>query len=124
VSLDAATLGNPAAAQVGIAVALGLIIGKPVGITLFSWLAVKLRFAVLPAGVNWGMLMATGMLAGIGFTVALFITALAFTDPVHVAGSKLGTLAGSAVATVVGLGALAHFMRSPPPPPPAALSGD
>jgi len=124
VSLDAATLGNPAAAQVGIAVALGLIIGKPVGITLFSWLAVKLRFAVLPAGVNWGMLMATGMLAGIGFTVALFITALAFTDPVHVAGSKLGILAGSAVATVAGLAALAHFMPSPPPPPPAALSGD
>ena len=83
-----------------------LLLGKPVGIALFSWLAVRFGLAVLPRGVNWRSILATGVLAGIGFTVALFVTALAFTDPVATAGSKIGILVGSLFATLIGLAIL------------------
>jgi len=106
VVLDAGILGNPETGQVGLAVALGLLIGKPIGITLFSFVAVKAGLAALPRGVGWGAIAATGLLAGIGFTVALFITNLAFSDPLHIAGAKVGILAGSALATLLGLVAL------------------
>ncbi len=106
VHLDASTLSNPATQKVGMAVALGLLIGKPIGITLVSWLAVRSGLAALPRGVGWGAVAATGMLAGIGFTVALFITSLAFIDPAHTAGAKVGILSGSAIATVLGVGIL------------------
>jgi NhaA family Na+:H+ antiporter len=113
VHLDASTLADPMTQRVGIAVALGLLIGKPIGIGLFSWIAVRTGLAILPRGVNWGALTATGLLAGIGFTVALFITSLAFTDPIQIAGSKLGILAGSATATVLGLLVLRHSLSGP-----------
>jgi NhaA family Na+:H+ antiporter len=70
--------------------------------------------AILPRGVNWGALAATGLLAGIGFTVALFITSLAFTDPGQTAGAKLGILSGSALATVLGLLVLQRSLPKPP----------
>ncbi len=117
VRFDAATLGDPLAERVAIAVALGLFIGKPIGVTLFSWLAVRSRVADLPRGVNWGALFATGILAGIGFTVALFVTALAFEDPLSTAGSKVGILAGSLLATVVGLVVLARTLPTEPTSP-------
>jgi NhaA family Na+:H+ antiporter len=103
VIFEADVLDNSESMNVAIAVFLGLVVGKPLGITIFSYLAVRLGFARLPEGVNWSTLCATGMLAGIGFTVALFITVLAFNEPAHIAGSKIGILAGSVVATVVGL---------------------
>ena len=106
VVIDASTFGDPTGQRVGIAVALGLLLGKPLGIALFSWVAVRVGIAVLPRGVNWRAILATGVLAGIGFTVALFVTALAFTDPTAVAGAKLGILAGSLVATILGLAIL------------------
>lgn len=103
VHIDAEVLGNPQAVQVGIAVAVGLLLGKPIGITLFSFLAVKLGFANLPSKVQWKSLAAVGVIAGIGFTVALFVTALAFKDPAFTSGSKLGILGGSVLATLIGM---------------------
>lgn len=103
VHLDASTLSNPETEKVAIAVALGLLIGKPIGITAMSWVAVRTGLAALPRGVGWGAIAATGVLAGIGFTVALFITSLAFVDPAHTAGAKVGILCGSAIATVLGV---------------------
>lgn len=103
VALDPAMLRDPMAERVMLGVAAGLLIGKPIGITAFSWLAVRLRIAELPRGVNWQAIMATGVLAGIGFTVALFVTALAFQNPIFTAGSKVGILLGSILATVLGL---------------------
>jgi len=103
VALDPDMLRDPVAEKVMLGVALGLLIGKPVGITAFSWIAVKLRVAELPRGVSWTAIMATGVLAGIGFTVALFVTALAFDHPVFTAGAKVGILLGSIIATVLGL---------------------
>lgn len=110
VVLDTSTLGEPMALSVAWAVALGLVVGKPVGVTLFSWLAVRSGLAELPPGVNWGMIAATGVLAGIGFTVALFVTSLAFDDPIFVAGSKIGILGGSVLATAAGLMVLARSL--------------
>ena len=62
---------------VALAVALGLLLGKPIGIVLFSYLAVRLGVAKLPEGVNWWVLLGGGFLAGIGFTMSLFIAGLA-----------------------------------------------
>jgi NhaA family Na+:H+ antiporter len=120
VHLEASTLADPLAMRVAVAVALGLLVGKPVGITLFAWLSVRIGLATMPKGVNLLALFATGMLAGIGFTVALFISALAFKDPVVTAGSKVGILVGSTVACVVGLAAL---NRALPKQAPAATGG-
>ena len=89
------------------AVAAGLFVGKPLGIVLFSWLAVKLRIAALPLGVNWRMVGAASCLAGIGFTMSLFIASLALDDALLSAG-KIGTILGSVLSGVVGL-SLLHF---------------
>jgi NhaA family Na+:H+ antiporter len=118
VRLDASTLGDPLAQGVALAVALGLVLGKPVGITLFGWAAVRAGVAVLPAGIGWGAIAGAGALAGIGFTVALFITVLAFEDPVAIAGAKVGILAGSVVATLAGVALLGRAL------PRTAMRGD
>lgn len=81
------------------------VLGKPVGVVLFSLVAVKLRWAVLPEGLSWGMLAAGSLLTGIGFTMALFIAELAF-DPVLLDSVKLGVMGASVVSGVAGLLAL------------------
>lgn len=82
----------------------GLFIGKPVGIILFCWLALRLRLAKLPQGAAFKQIMAVGVLCGIGFTMSIFIATLAFGDvDTHmVAWAKLGILTGSILAAVVG----------------------
>ncbi|MCS7301328.1 MAG: Na+/H+ antiporter NhaA [Fimbriimonadales bacterium] len=94
-------------------VALGLLIGKPLGITLFSWLAVRLGLAQLPRGINFIHIAGVGFLAGIGFTMALFIGGLAFRgDELNYA--KLGILTGSALAGVIGFTLLRLWTRPQP----------
>ncbi|HET7234022.1 MAG TPA: Na+/H+ antiporter NhaA [Longimicrobium sp.] len=87
---------------VTIGVLLGLLIGKPLGITLFAWLATRLRVAALPGGCNWRALHAVSWLGGIGFTMSLFITGLAFRDEALVTDAKVGIFAASAAAAVAG----------------------
>lgn len=96
-SSGGATLFDP----VPLGVALGLLLGKPIGITLFSWLAVRLGVSSLPAYVNWPRLHAAAWLGGIGFTMSLFIAGLALDGPALNA-AKIGLLVGSLVAGVVG----------------------
>ena len=110
VAFDASSLGDAQAQRVAIAVVLGLLLGKPVGITLFAWLAVRAGVAELPSRVGWSQIVGAGVLAGIGFTVALFIAALAFEDTRFVAGAKVGILAASLVATVLGAALLARVL--------------
>jgi NhaA family Na+:H+ antiporter len=81
----------------------GLVIGKPLGILLFCRLAIAAGWAILPASVSWKHIAAAGLLAGIGFTMSIFITLLAFSDPQTVAGSKLAILLASTCAALLGL---------------------
>ena len=110
VAIDAGALADPLAPRVALAVALGLLVGKPLGVTLFCWIGVRFGLAALPAGVGWGSLLGAGILGGIGFTMALFITALAFEDPALAAASKLGVMAASVLATGLGLAVLARTL--------------
>ncbi|MCG6156919.1 Na+/H+ antiporter NhaA [Rubinisphaera margarita] len=95
------------ASSVSVAVIAGLVIGKPVGILLCSWVAVKLGIARLPADITWRHLAGGGFLAGIGFTMALFITSLAFADADLLRATKVGVLVGSLISAVVGMVILA-----------------
>jgi NhaA family Na+:H+ antiporter len=87
---------------VGLGVVLGLFIGKKAGIFLASWLIIRSGKASLPEGVTWGQLSGAGTLAGIGFTMSLFVTELAFKDPVLINEAKVGVLAASVISGVVG----------------------
>jgi NhaA family Na+:H+ antiporter len=116
VRIQASALADPLATHVMLAVALGLLLGKPLGVTLASWLAVRLRIAALPEGVGWGAILGAGILAGIGFTMALFITALALEPPELAAASKVGVLAASVLAAGAGLLLLARVLPKPAKP--------
>lgn len=106
VELGGGAVRDAATSPVAAGVALGLLVGKPAGITLAAFVAVRVGVASLPAGVRWRDLAAVSMVAGIGFTVSLFISALAFTDAAFVAEAKMAILAGSAMSGVAGLVAL------------------
>jgi Na+:H+ antiporter, NhaA family len=84
-------------------IVLGLTLGKPIGIFVACWLAVRAGIAQLPFGVTWPHMLATGVLAGIGFTMSLFIASLAFVDVENLATAKLSILIASSLAGAVGL---------------------
>lgn len=96
-------------------IAAGLLVGKPLGIAAFSWLAVKLRVAQFPEGAGLRQIVALGALGGIGFTVAIFIANLAFPDPADVEAGKIAILIASASAGVIGY-LLLRFSTSHPEP--------
>lgn len=83
-------------------IAVGLVIGKTLGIFLFSWLAIKIGFAEKPTGVNWNQLFGVGILGGIGFTMSIFVTLLAFDSPTLINNGKLAILFSSLVAGLIG----------------------
>ena len=93
-------------------VVLGLFIGKPVGVVLASYLAVKAKVASLPDRVGWRQMIGVGILAGIGFTMSLFIADLAFTDATHLMHAKLAILSGSILAGTAGFLLLWRHGRS------------
>lgn len=94
---------------VAVAVAAGLIVGKPAGIVLLSFLAVRLGLAKLPDGVSWGALAGAGFLAGIGFTMALFIAGLAL-DGELLANAKVGVMSASVIAALLGMAILSWLL--------------
>lgn len=100
-------LGHP----VAIAVVAGFILGKPLGVVGFAWLAVCLRLAVRPRGLDWSTLAGGGLLAGIGFTMALFIANLAFHDHLREV-AKVGIMAGSLASAVSGIAVLSWLDRN------------
>jgi len=85
---------------------LGLLAGKPIGIMLFSWIGVKIKVSSLPAGTSWKHIAGTGMLAGIGFTMSIFIAGLSYKEPAVLDISKLSILAGSTLSALFGIGVL------------------
>lgn len=92
---------------VAVAVAAGLFVGKPLGVLLLSWLAVRGGLAWLPDGVSRGMVLGGGCLAGIGFTMSMFVAGPAQGNE-HLAAGKIGTLSGSVLSAIVGTAVLAR----------------
>ncbi|WP_052096725.1 Na+/H+ antiporter NhaA [Achromobacter sp. RTa] len=100
--LGLATLAQP----VPLGVALGLFLGKQLGVFGFAWLAIKSGIASLPRHASFTQLYGVALLCGIGFTMSLFIGALAFTDPAAVDATKIGVLTGSLASAVAGFALL------------------
>jgi len=110
VVIDIGALADPLALRVALGIGAGLLFGKAFGVTLFCWVAVRLGMARLPSGVGWGSLFGAAILGGIGFTMALFITALAFSDPALAAASKVGVMVASVIATLCGVFVLSRTL--------------
>jgi NhaA family Na+:H+ antiporter len=102
VALDAPSLRAAATSRVAVGVLAGLVAGKAIGVLGASWLAVRIGLARLPQGATWPHVAGVALLAGIGFTVSLFITDLAFTAEADLNAAKIGILAASVLAGVLG----------------------
>lgn len=109
IGMDVATLLGP----IPLGIAAGLFIGKQVGIYAFTWAAIRAGLASIPQGVSWAQIYGASLLAGIGFTMSLFIGILAFSDPAQAAGVRIGVLAGSLLSAVAGY----IFLRATSPAP-------
>lgn len=101
VGVDLTTGGS---SYVMLGVGIALVAGKPIGVIAATWFMVRLGWARLPSGVTWGGVCLIGMLAGIGFTMSIFIAMLAFSDQSLLAAAKLGVLLGSLTSAILGLG--------------------
>lgn len=99
-------VGGAGFGPIPIGIFLGLLLGKPIGILGFSWLALRLRWARLPDGVRWVHLLGAGCLAGIGFTMALFIGYLAFGPSAELEEAKRAIIIASVASAIVGMGIL------------------
>ena len=102
VALSGGEIASATTDRVTLGVLLGLVVGKQVGVTLFSWLAVRLGLAALPSGVTWQHVYGASWLAGIGFTMSLFVAGLAFGESDSLERAKVGLLAASALAGAAG----------------------
>lgn len=109
-------LGEAITSDVALGVAMGLVVGKTLGISIFTWLAVKLKLGVLPRLTNWRHIVSLAAVAGIGFTVSLFVTGLAFTHPILTDEAKIGIFVGSFTAGLIGY----VMLRTAPAPSRAA----
>jgi Na+:H+ antiporter, NhaA family len=103
VSLQGLQLRAAAPLAVGAGIVSGLVLGKPIGILLASFAAVRLKLCVLPEGVRWTHMVLVGLLGGIGFTMSIFIANLAFEDAPLLAAAKFAVLVASALAAALGL---------------------
>ena len=87
---------------VSLGIVAGLFIGKPLGITLFAWLAIRSGQADMPPGVSWKQIWGVACVAGVGFTMSIFVGELAFADPALVGTAKMGILLASLVSGILG----------------------
>ena len=113
---------------ISLGIAIGLALGKPVGILSFVWIAVRTGLARLPSGVDWQLMQGAALLAGIGFTMSLFIGTLAFSGAEQAASVRVGVLSGSLLSGIAGFLVLRHRLLrlgAVPGRPPArpALEG-
>jgi NhaA family Na+:H+ antiporter len=102
VRLSTGSMGDALSSPVAIGIVAGLVLGKIVGISAAAWLAVKLNLGRLPDGVSWRVIFGGSAVAGIGFTVSLFIAGLAFSDPRLIDQAKIGVLFASCIAGTIG----------------------
>lgn len=101
---------DSSATQIASGIILGLVVGKVLGIVSASWIVIKLNLARLPSGSSWNQIIGVGMVAGIGFTVSIFITELAFTNQEHIEIAKMSIFIASIISAVLGYFAL-RFMN-------------
>lgn len=102
-------LSEALTSRVSLGIILGLFVGKPIGITLLSYLSVKLKVAILPEGIRWPHIFGASVLGGIGFTMSLFISGLSFTAPELLNYSKVAILAASVLSALVGILFLLYY---------------
>lgn len=103
VVLSARALDAPGATGVALGVVLGLVVGKLLGVIFSTWIVVRLGFGALPDGARWAQVVGIAAIAGIGFTVSLFVAELAFDDPGLVDAAKAGVLLASVLASALGV---------------------
>ncbi len=101
ITLESEMIGG-LTSSLGLGISLGLLLGKPVGILLTSYLCTKLKLSSLPEGSTWRHIMGVGLLAGIGFTMSIFIAILSFGDPQNISEAKLSILITSLLAGIIG----------------------
>ena len=102
IPLSASAISDAASSRITYGVLIGLVVGKLVGVSAFSWLATRIRLGSLPEGATWGQIVGVGAVAGIGFTVAIFVSGLAFDDVALQDQAKIGILAASVLAGALG----------------------
>lgn len=110
------------AAPLPMGIAAGLVVGKPIGVLAFVWVSVRLGWTALPERVSWPQIYGVAQLAGIGFTMSLFIGTLAFSGIDQQAAVRLGVLGGSIVSIALGMATLAWFSRFEPETPAASAN--
>ena len=93
---------NGLLSPLGLGIICGLFVGKTIGVSLLSWCAVKFKLAKLPSGANWKHIIGLGMLAGIGFTMSIFISILSFKDILHTEEAKFAILCASVLSGICG----------------------
>jgi NhaA family Na+:H+ antiporter len=110
VSLTSVDL-SAGAQSVMLGVGIALVLGKPLGVVAATWIAIRMGWSRFAPGVSWGGVWLVGLLAGIGFTMSIFIAMLAFTDERLLNAAKLGVLSGSLLAALLGLAWGAIYIR-------------
>ena len=116
IELSSEGIADASTSTVTLGIILGLVVGKTVGVTFFAWIAVKSGISSLPRGVTWPQILSVAMMAGIGFTVALFITGLAYEGEgleVFDTQARMGILLASLIASVLGAVMLSRSTRPP-----------
>jgi NhaA family Na+:H+ antiporter len=111
------------ATRVVLGAGVGLVVGKPIGVLAAIGITVRLGLGKLPIGIGMRQLVVLGLVAGVGFTMALFVAQLAFTNPAHLDAAKFGVFGGSLVAAVIGLAA-GRVLLPARVEPGAAVSAD
>ena len=113
VALSTAQLKMAFWSPIALGIFLGLVVGKTVGIVAFSFLAVQWKIATMAKGLTWPGIGGVGILAGVGFTVALFISSLSFGDDISIATAKVAVLAASLAAGTIGYFYLRFALKDP-----------
>jgi NhaA family Na+:H+ antiporter len=124
VDLHGVDLGAPVTTGVALGVVAGLVLGKPIGIVAASFLAERLGIAARPRGATWRGVLLVGLVAGIGFTMAIFIAGLAFPDHAALGAAKLAVLCASAIAGVIALTSGRLLLPRAPAPDVAEVTVD
>jgi NhaA family Na+:H+ antiporter len=124
VPIEGSGLVSEGASTVLAGVLVALVVGKPVGIVLATWLAVRAGWCALPRGLSWGGVWLAGVLGGIGFTMAIFIATLAFPDERLLMAAKLAVLLASALAATLGLALGVSLAQRGLPPATAGERGE